>query len=154
MATPKRRARHAPMVIPRGTVSHVQGSDPVSDGREQGSLPLVSEGRGEPADRPSPPVAIPSGRPLERLHIALVIPNTRAFRRLVHGAYLIKDPTRQDVSVQLHVLEGPDPKEDPAAATGLVLRHAAVKLGLASPEAARLQYPEEIELGWQKEQPL
>lgn len=103
---------------------------------------MVSDGSNDAVD------VRPSG-PSQELHIALVVPDLRTFRSLSEGAYVISDATGRDVAVTLHVLQGT--KEE---ASELTQKHALVQLGLVSPTVARLQYPEQIELGWKEKQPL
>jgi len=144
------------MVLPAGSMSGVRAKRIMPDRAEHDSMPQDMPNDSHPMvpDRATDTMDSQPDSPPQEVHIALVIPDTKGFRRLSKSAYIIQDAARKDVVVKLHVLEGPDPEKNPEEATSLVLRNALTRLGLVTPKVAALQYPEEIELGWQEEQPL
>jgi hypothetical protein len=83
----------------------------------------------------------------ERIHLALVVPDLKVFGRFKDSVYVLKPGDAKDLDIQVHVLldrKGKDKQQ-------VVLGFALTQLGLVEPSVAKLQYPEELELGWSDE---
>ena len=78
------------------------------------------------------------------LQLALVADDIRAYDFLRKHVYLIKPPLWDGI-VNLHILVKNPKDNDPDA---MVLRLAAVQLGLVDPVVARLHDHEQVRLGW------
>ena len=79
----------------------------------------------------------------QRLHIALVLPDIKIFGSLKNGVYVLK-PQEWKGDILVHILlqrKGKTKQE-------VVFGFALTQLGLITPSVAKLQYPEELELGW------
>lgn len=80
------------------------------------------------------------------MHIALVVPDLAIYGELKRNAFAV---AAHDVSgtVILHfILQRKDQSHEE-----IVQRWAATETGLVSPKVTGLQYPEEIQLGWEDE---
>lgn len=77
------------------------------------------------------------------MHLALVVNDLKTYGLLRDHLWVISPPGKRGV-VKVHVLlQKPKTSEQE-----LVFGYALTRLGLTTPEAARLQYPEELEIGW------
>jgi hypothetical protein len=86
------------------------------------------------------------------LHIALVVPDLKQFHALRTGVFAVVDAEFPNIKPHVHVLLANDGTTD-ADRQNIVARHALVTLGLVAPDVAQLQYPEEIEIGWNEPPP-
>ena len=120
-----------------GTSTPVNGPKPMPQVVPQHRNPMVPDGDDSAVTRrfEDPP---------EFLHIALVVPDLKTYKALREHCYIIK-PHELDTPVKVHFLLGRN-----RTPTELVLSHALLELGLVAPRVTNLQYPEEIELGWEE----
>ena len=133
MVLPRRDVQ--PLSVPR---TDVDSSEPLDMPR-----PLPEHGHPVVSDRPlhgeedrlSPTRAV--------LHVALVVPDLKLYGILRNAAWLIQ-PVGWDGTIKLHIIQQ-RPNTEPEE---LINRFALATLGLVTPEVAALQYPEEIEIGW------
>ena len=134
------------MVLPRKQMHDVQQGNPDSGSRETESVhPVVLRDTDSVLpDRTPPTVSERPDSPHEELHLALVVPDLKSYGVLRKHSWLIKPPNFKGL-VKVHVLlQKPKTTEQE-----LIFAHALTALGLVDPATARLQYPEEIELGWE-----
>jgi len=134
------------MVIPRDKLQRVRPEGHLPRGSGQGGVSNIVSGdpHQEMAQRPLDAVDVPTNRPRSKLHIALCVPDLKQFGILKQSAFLIQDPERRDVELVLHVLvtkKGTEPIEQISA-------FALTRLGLIAPSVAKIQYPDELQIGW------
>lgn len=124
-----------PSVRPNGSAgSKGPGTDNLS-GLHDNSNPVVPDRTPEPENRDAYPAHA-------KLHIALIVPDIKVYGAIRQNAWLLSPPD-WDGTVKLHVLlKG---KDDP---NGILLRYLAREAELATSKAAKLLYPEDLELGW------
>lgn len=138
------RNKFAPMAIPPSKVSQLRR--PRDDDREHGTKPVSGL---VPSDT-TPVVSNRSDTTVnprfhlssEKLHIALVVPDLKTYHTLRGSSWIIK-PSEWEVDIKVHVLLSGDRTDQE-----LVFGFALTELGLTDPQTARLQWPENIELGW------
>lgn len=76
------------------------------------------------------------------MHFALVVPDLKTYRALRDAVWAIK-PHGWNGEVRAHVLV-----QKGREAQDVLFSFALTELGLVHPNVARLQYPEELEIGW------
>lgn len=126
-----------------GNTGNQSGQDePVRDVVPQHSGPILSN-RDESSDSTGLPEARKGLQESKRIHIALVVPDIKIFGRFKNSVYVLKPQDHED-DILVHVLlQRKDQTHEE-----ILFAFALTQLGLVEPSVAKLQYPEEIELGW------
>jgi len=86
-------------------------------------------------------------KPSDLLHLALVVPDLKTYRALRESCWVIK-PNDWETEVKVHVL-----LESDRSKQELKFAFALTELGLTDAKAAKLHWPENIELGWNDDTP-
>jgi hypothetical protein len=139
-----------PMALGRGKVPPLRSDRNSGDiGRQETPLRnVVPEHSGETiSNRDSTGTPVPLRDTQSELHIALVVRDLGVYAELKRNAFAV---AAHDVSnkVILHfILQRKDQEK-----SEIVQRWALTELGLAEPKVTGLQYPEEIQLGWEDDE--
>jgi len=105
--------------------------------------PALSIGRTAPQSKGLPETR-QDVQKAQRVHIALVVPDLKVFGVLKDSVYVLKPDSAEDLEILVHVLLDRKGKDRQQVLFGFAL----TQLGLVEPSVAKLQYPEELELGW------
>ena len=138
------------MVLGRGKVPRVRSSG--DSGNQSGSDAGVRDVVPEHSDSvvPSGPPDSVRGGPSEaqrELHIALVVPDLRVYGELKRNAFAVAAHDVTDKVILHFILQRKDQDN-----SEIVQRWALTELGLVAPKVTGLQYPEEIQLGWESDE--
>ena len=135
--------RKVPQLRGGNTGSARRQDEPVRDVVSQRQRPALSIGGTAPQSK-GLPEAREDVQEAGRIHIALVVPDLKVFGSLKDSVYVLKPDSAKDYDIQVHVLVDRKGKDRQAVLFGFAL----TQLGLVEPSVAKLQYPEELELGW------
>jgi hypothetical protein len=117
--------------------------------RNPGAIPAALRPKPRDPSEVRPPPAGPHPDPDFEIHLAIVVPDIRLYD-LIRDRVIVTSPLSHNVRVHGHVVL--EDARHPAAQLPLYTRQALVEAGLVDPHTVGFGAPEQITLGWPKQE--